>query len=483
MSGIQVFQCPSCGASVPYSGGTETSVTCQFCGSNVIIPEELRPHPEPEPDVSVPYFPSVEIPTRRTTPPARPVSWVVKALSALLGLGFFVFIVAMVMGFPFRMSGSYRQALEAARTDPAVVGALGAPVEARWLPITGELSCDGNSCSADYNIPIRGSRKRGYISVMSYSRGAGFFKEGRWVLDAAVVIDAGRTIELTASPAPIPTLRGAELGATQEAIAQTTQQAQAAVETQTASENQTATAAAEIENAAKIAQDATATAETRALANSMIATQAAWRTVFSEPFKDNSNKWPGGITQDKFLAVTSVITDGSYLLTVKPKQGNAYTNLIPEEAQPFSDISAAVTVQFNQGDAGDHYAYGLVYRHVNDDYGFFGIENDGAFRVLVVYDTGIYQQIEQSTTAIRTGPGLINRIEVRAIGSRFVFLINDQVVAQLTEDMAQGDTGLGVDVVKRRLNVLLDMGWIEREKHGNYRWKGRVFWKAGRGES
>ena len=41
-------------------------------------------------------------------------------------------------------------------------------------------------------------------------------------------------------------------------------------------------------------------------------------------------------------------------------------------------------------------------------------------------------------------------------------------------------TGLGVDVVKRRLQVLLDMGWIEREKHGNYRWKGRVFWKGAR---
>jgi hypothetical protein len=38
-------------------------------------------------------------------------------------------------------------------------------------------------------------------------------------------------------------------------------------------------------------------------------------------------------------------------------------------------------------------------------------------------------------------------------------------------------TGLGIDVVKRRLNVLLDMGWIERERHGGYRWKGRVFWK------
>lgn len=82
---------------------------------------------------------------------------------------------------PFRMSGSYQQALEAARTDPAVVEALGAPVEARWLPITGELSCGSNSCSAAYDIPIHGSRKNGYIAVMSDSRGAGFLKEGKWV--------------------------------------------------------------------------------------------------------------------------------------------------------------------------------------------------------------------------------------------------------------------------------------------------------------
>ncbi len=44
-------------------------------------------------------------------------------------------------------------------------------------------------------------------------------------------------------------------------------------------------------------------------------------------------------------------------------------------------------------------------------------------------------------------------------------------------------TGLGVDVVKRRLNVLLDMGWIERAKHGDYRWKGRIFWTAGQSRS
>ena len=75
--------------------------------------------------------------------------------------------------------------------------------------------------------------------------------------------------------------------------------------------------------------------------------------------------------------------------------------------------------------------------------GFFGLQNNGKFRVLVVYHTGIYQDITQSASAIRTQA---NQIAVRAIGSNFIFQINDQVVWQLTEDVAPGEIGLGVDV-------------------------------------
>ena len=60
-----------------------------------------------------------------------------------------------------------------------------------------------------------------------------------------------------------------------------------------------------------------------------------------------------------------------------------------------------------------------------------------------------------------------------------------EAVAKACEDAAEFSradiakaTKLGIDVVKRRLQVLLEMGWIEREKHGNYRWKGRVFWEG-----
>lgn len=43
MPEIKVFQCPSCGASLSYEGGPESTITCQFCGVNLIVPEELRP--------------------------------------------------------------------------------------------------------------------------------------------------------------------------------------------------------------------------------------------------------------------------------------------------------------------------------------------------------------------------------------------------------------------------------------------------------
>jgi hypothetical protein len=43
MTQIQVFQCPACGANLSYDGGPETSLVCEFCGTSVIVPEEMRP--------------------------------------------------------------------------------------------------------------------------------------------------------------------------------------------------------------------------------------------------------------------------------------------------------------------------------------------------------------------------------------------------------------------------------------------------------
>jgi hypothetical protein len=267
-------------------------------------------------------------------------------------------------------------------------------------------------------------------------------------MDSTVIVDDGSTVTLT-RPTPTPTLSAVQVTATSRAIAQVTQQANRDAQSTATSQNATATAEAEV--TAQAIQKVTATAKAQAMAQSILATQAPWPPLFIEPFTDNRRGWPTGIKQDEFILVTSVITNGKYLCTVNPKQGNSYWNMLPTSGQALTDFSAAVNLRFIRG--GDEgtlypaaYAYGLVFRHVNDDYGFFGLQNDGRFRVLVVYHTGIYQDITQSAPAIRTQSGQANRIAVRAIGSNFIFLINDQVVWQLTEDMAPGEIGLGVDV-------------------------------------
>lgn len=44
----ETFMCPHCGAALKYKPGGETVVTCDFCGSTVPVPEELRPKLAPQ---------------------------------------------------------------------------------------------------------------------------------------------------------------------------------------------------------------------------------------------------------------------------------------------------------------------------------------------------------------------------------------------------------------------------------------------------
>src|SRR3989304_836668 len=49
----RTFECPSCGAAQEYHGGPETSLKCPYCGTTVVVPEELRP---PRPERPAPEF-------------------------------------------------------------------------------------------------------------------------------------------------------------------------------------------------------------------------------------------------------------------------------------------------------------------------------------------------------------------------------------------------------------------------------------------
>jgi ribosomal protein L7/L12 len=371
----------------------------------------------------------------------------------LFTAGIIGFVIA-VMYLPFRMSGSFNQALDAARSNPAVVAALGAPVEASWWPTTGEISC-GSTCSANYVIPIHGSRKSGRIIVQSDSKGAGFFNEGTWILDATVIVDNGPTVNLTPAPPPTPTpsaldvdaTQGAVAKATQRAVSRATQSAQTALDAEAtaAADLEQGTATAEADAQAQADAAATSVADAQNAVQTMEAAQAAWPPLVKVNPADPFHGWPSRVRQDSYIAVTSTVKATHYVWTVLAKQGNSYMNLMPTGSPNVTDFYAQVEVQFLQGDPDNTYAYGLVFRQQGSDYGFFGIENSGSFRALEVHNGGIYTELVGQDAAILTQPGDVNHLLVRSQDSNFVFVVNGVVVQQMTADYSDGTVGLGVD--------------------------------------
>ena len=242
-----------------------------------------------------------------------------------------------------------------------------------------------------------------------------------------------------AAPAPItvpytatPSAASLDDNPTTGAIARSTRQAQATATRQAAQVAEATQIADKAMQTAEAHADATATVVARATAQAIVAAKAAWPSRISESFKDNQLGWPLGLKQDHSLAVTSTIEAGGYHWLVKVVNGNSYFNLIPANGPRLTDFHAAVNVQFVQGNDDGQSAYGLAFRHVDDDYGFFGILKSGDFLALEVHHTGIYQSMGDRVPVIDTRPGHTNRLEVVGIGSDFVFLINGQQVGMMT---------------------------------------------------
>ena len=98
MSDPKAFNCPSCGGPLTITG-SEVEVVCPYCGTHVLVPEELRSKPAapvaPQPIVQ----PEVIIVPQYTMPSARPYR---ARRSGCGGLVFMLLILAGVIGYVLR---------------------------------------------------------------------------------------------------------------------------------------------------------------------------------------------------------------------------------------------------------------------------------------------------------------------------------------------------------------------------------------------
>ncbi len=83
----------------------------------------------------------------------------------LLFVAFVFGLVALVFG-GIKSSDAYKQALEKARTDPAVVASMGSPIQDSWY-LTGSINVSGPTGDADLAIPIHGPKGKGTLYAVA----------------------------------------------------------------------------------------------------------------------------------------------------------------------------------------------------------------------------------------------------------------------------------------------------------------------------
>ena len=263
----------------------------------------------------------------------------------------------------------------------------------------------------------------------------------------------------SATPAPPPT--SASDNPTAGAARRLTQQAATAVAatltqraldvTERAAATQTAQAAARVTAAAQTQ----AAVQAAATGQAVLAAKGLWPQRLLESFADNHLGWPLGLTADHSLSVTSSIDAGRYHWVTHVTNGNSYFNLAPSQAPVFTDFFAQVTLRFVAGNDNGESAYGLVFRLLKSDYGFFGVAKSGRYRILEVHDSGVYQ-LDESDLSAAAVVGAPVRLAVIAVGPDFDFLVNDQLVGQMNADFTPGQIGLGIDALTKSGDAQVD---------------------------
>lgn len=78
----------------------------------------------------------------------------------------FVAVLVLVVAGSMKSSDAYKEAVERAKNNPAVIEALGTPIEEGWF-VSGKTNVTGPSGEADLAIPISGPKGSATIYVVA----------------------------------------------------------------------------------------------------------------------------------------------------------------------------------------------------------------------------------------------------------------------------------------------------------------------------
>src|SRR5207249_9467107 len=126
--------------------------------------------------------------------------WFVPLGCFTMALLFLVFVgsILVIVFSAMKSTDVYRDALSHAKTDPAVIEALGSPIKNGFL-VSGKTNVNGASGESNLAIPISGPKGKGTIYVSATK------SLGRWLYSGLVIEVSGtqERIDLLQTAAPV----------------------------------------------------------------------------------------------------------------------------------------------------------------------------------------------------------------------------------------------------------------------------------------
>jgi hypothetical protein len=163
------FACPSCGAAQEPPTTPVLSVQCRYCGTIVVVPEELRvkPAPPPQPQgLTINYQPVAPIeistvPVRRGILGCGGCGCFLSLLFTVAFVGFMIFI----FGFSIKSSVMYKCAVQLAQNNPQVINLIGTPVKAGTFAWISNYESSGSNETGQFITQLSGPNGSGTLNV------------------------------------------------------------------------------------------------------------------------------------------------------------------------------------------------------------------------------------------------------------------------------------------------------------------------------
>jgi hypothetical protein len=192
------------------------------------------------------------------------------------------------------------------------------------------------------------------------------------------------------------------------------------------------------------------------------ATQASskWNLIYSDKFDANKNNWLSGPSDDSYAKVDYSIADGKYTWAANSHQD--FIGWVRISTKIYSNVYLTVQIAQHTDSDSANMDSGLIFREdPNGNFYYFAITGDQNYFLARYYDKEWTDLVPANTSSAISAAGP-NRLTVIAEDDHFSLFINDQFVADTSDDkITKGTNALAIELTPTDVRAVYDFDNLE----------------------